>query len=272
MRRLGQELGWDPMGLYRTQRTARPCWTASPNSCSNGAGVLSGMSGDWQAQLHAHRPRLRVLALRHPNVVPLLVTSPLSTPLGLRPRDTAAPGVDSLPAGGRRFRPADALHVYRAYYGFLYGHILNELQEFVVDPEENEALLRLGLHRLPAREFPHIRALGRCPGRLRRQSRTGRGHHDPAERTFRAPPARFRGPGEGDMTCAQLFEHRSDGLPQMLWGALPWPPESRHCRAFGSPAHAPFIPASPVSRRCLFTVTFRVYGIMRWRFLARVRN
>jgi hypothetical protein len=28
-----------------------------------------------------------------------------------------------------------------------------------VDPEENEALLRLGLHRLPAKEFPRLRAL-----------------------------------------------------------------------------------------------------------------
>jgi threonine/homoserine efflux transporter RhtA len=28
-----------------------------------------------------------------------------------------------------------------------------------VDPEENEVLLRLGLHRLPAKEFPRLRAL-----------------------------------------------------------------------------------------------------------------
>ena len=28
-----------------------------------------------------------------------------------------------------------------------------------MDPEENEALLRLGLHRLPAKEFPRLRAL-----------------------------------------------------------------------------------------------------------------
>lgn len=28
-----------------------------------------------------------------------------------------------------------------------------------MDPEENEALLRLGLHRLPPKEFPHIRSL-----------------------------------------------------------------------------------------------------------------
>ena len=29
-----------------------------------------------------------------------------------------------------------------------------------MDPEENEAILRLGLHRLPAKDFPHLRALG----------------------------------------------------------------------------------------------------------------
>ncbi len=28
-----------------------------------------------------------------------------------------------------------------------------------MDPDENEALLRLGLHRLPARDFPHLREL-----------------------------------------------------------------------------------------------------------------
>ena len=101
-----------------------------------------------------------MLALRHPNVVPLLVTRPLSTPLGLRPLGTLRPLeqiLSLLAAAG--FEPADALHVYRVYYGFLYGHILNELQEFVVDPEENEVLLRLGLHRLPAKEFPRLRAL-----------------------------------------------------------------------------------------------------------------
>jgi hypothetical protein len=93
-------------------------------------------------------------------VVPLLVTRPLSTPLGLRPLGTLRPLEQILSLLiGAGFDPAAALHVYRAYYGFLYGHILNELQEYVVDPEENEALLRLGLHRLPAKEFPRLRAL-----------------------------------------------------------------------------------------------------------------
>jgi AcrR family transcriptional regulator len=159
MRRLGQELGRDPMSLYRY--------------AANRAALLDGVSElvlnelaifpddpDWQAQLRRIAHDLRLLALRHPNVVPLLVTRPLSTPLGLRPLGTLRPLEQILSllidAG---FAPADALHVYRAYYGFLYGHILNELQEFIVDPEENEALLRLGLHRLPPKDFPHLRVL-----------------------------------------------------------------------------------------------------------------
>jgi AcrR family transcriptional regulator len=159
MRRLGQELGRDPMSLYRY--------------AENRAALLDGVSElvlnelsiqpedpDWKAQLRRIAHNLRMLALQHPNVVPLLVTRPLSTPLGLRPLGTLRPLEQILALLiGAGFDPAGALHVYRAYYGFLYGHILNELQEFVVDPEENEALLRLGLHRLPAKEFPRLRAL-----------------------------------------------------------------------------------------------------------------
>jgi len=159
MRRLGQELGRDPMSLYRY--------------AENRAALLDGVSEmvlnqltihpedpDWKAQLRNIAHNLRQLALKHPNVVPLLVTRPLSTPLGLRPLGTLRPLeqiLSLLTAAG--FEPSDALHVYRAYYGFLYGHILNELQEYVVDPEENEVLLRLGLHRLPAKEFPRLRTL-----------------------------------------------------------------------------------------------------------------
>lgn len=159
MRRPGQELGRDPMSLYRY--------------AGNRAAPLDGVTElvldeltifpddkDWQTQLRRIAHDLRLLALRHPNVVPLLVTRPLSTPLGLWPLGTLRPLEQILSllidAG---FAPEDALHVYRAYYGFLYGHILNELQELIVDPEENEALLRLGLHRLPAKDFPRLRAL-----------------------------------------------------------------------------------------------------------------
>jgi hypothetical protein len=37
--------------------------------------------------------------------------------------------------------------------------VLNELQEVVVDPEETDAVLRLGLHRLPPAQFPRLRSV-----------------------------------------------------------------------------------------------------------------
>ena len=159
MRRLGQALGRDPMSIYRY----------APNRKELLGGVAELVLDEvenfpddvhWQDQLRRMAHELRRVCLRHPNVVPLLVTGPLSTPLGLRPAGTLKPleqVLGSLIRAG--FLPADALHVYRAFYGFLYGHILNELQELIADPDENEALLRLGLQRLPLRDFPHLRRL-----------------------------------------------------------------------------------------------------------------
>lgn len=160
MRRLGQELNRDPMSLYRYAANRAALLDGVTEMVLNELAIFPH-DPDWQAQLRNIAHDLRLLALRHPNVVPLLVTRPLSTPLGLRPLGTLRPLEQILTllieAG---FTPTDALHVYRAYYGFLYGHILNELQEYIVDPDENEAILRLGLHRLPAKDFPHLRALG----------------------------------------------------------------------------------------------------------------
>lgn len=159
MRRLGRELSRDPMALYRY--------------AANRAALLDGVVElvlsrfvipvdvqDWRQQLRVTAHEFRRLALDHPHVVPLLVTRPLSTPLGLRPLGTLRPLEQMLGMLiGAGFSSSDALHVYRAYFGFLHGHVLTELQELVVDPDETDDLLRLGLHRLPPLEFPHIRSL-----------------------------------------------------------------------------------------------------------------
>ncbi|MDQ0028610.1 TetR/AcrR family transcriptional regulator C-terminal domain-containing protein [Arthrobacter bambusae] len=159
MRRLGQVLGRDPMAVYR--------YTANRKEVLAGVAelVLEELETfpddvHWQGQLRRMAHELRRVCLRHPNVVPLLVTGPLSTPLGLRPAGTLRPLEQILGILIRAgFSPRGALHVYRAFYGFLYGHILNELQELIADPHENEALLRLGLQRLSLRDFPHLRSL-----------------------------------------------------------------------------------------------------------------
>jgi AcrR family transcriptional regulator len=159
MRRLGAAIDRDPMILYR--------------HASSKAALLDGVvetvlaqlrvdpaDADWAAQLRAVARDYRALALAHPNVVPLLVTRPLATPLALRPRGTLRPLEDILALLTRAgFSGPDALHVYRAFFGFLNGHVLNELQELVENPDETDDLLRLGLHRLPISEFPLLRSL-----------------------------------------------------------------------------------------------------------------
>jgi AcrR family transcriptional regulator len=159
MRRLAHALGRDPMALYRY----------APNKAALLDGVTEIVLGqlnvnpadpDWAGQLRAVGRDFRRLALAHPHVVPLLVTRPLATPLGLRPRGTLRPLEDILTLLTRAgFSGADALHIYRALFGFLYGHVLNELQELVENPDETDDVLRLGLYRLPIGEFPLLRSL-----------------------------------------------------------------------------------------------------------------
>ena len=159
MRRLGAALDRDPMILYRH----------APGKAALLDGVVETVLSelkvdpadpDWAAQLRAVARDYRALALAHPNVVPLLVTRPLATPLALRPRGTLRPLEDILALLTRAgFSGPDALHVYRALFGFLNGHVLNELQELVENPDETDDLLRLGLHRLPLSEFPLLRGL-----------------------------------------------------------------------------------------------------------------
>jgi AcrR family transcriptional regulator len=159
MRRLGAALDRDPMILYRH----------APGKAALLDGVVEIVLAqlkvdpsdpDWIAQLRTVARDYRALALAHPNVVPLLVTRPLATPLALRPRGTLRPLEDVLALLTRAgFSGPDALHIYRVLFGFLNGHVLNELQELVENPDETDDLLRLGLHRLPIAEFPVLRSL-----------------------------------------------------------------------------------------------------------------
>jgi AcrR family transcriptional regulator len=159
MRRLGQALHRDAMTLYRH----------APNKAALLEGVaeivleqltVDTTDPDWATQLRTVAREFRRLALTHPQVVPLLVTRPLATPLGLRPLGTLRPLehiLELLTNAG--FSGSDALHIYRALFGFLHGQVVNELQEIVERPEEIDDLLRLGLHRLPINEFPILRSL-----------------------------------------------------------------------------------------------------------------
>ena len=159
MRRLARELDCDPMTLYRHTPNKAALLDAVAEI------VLAQLKvdpsdPDWAGQLRKVARDYRRLALAHPNVVPLLVILPLSTPLALRPLGILRSLEDILTLLiGAGFAGADALHIYRALFGFLHGHVLNELQELVDNPDETDDLLRLGLHRLPIGEFPQLRSL-----------------------------------------------------------------------------------------------------------------
>jgi AcrR family transcriptional regulator len=90
MRRLARALDRDPMILYRH----------APNKAALLDGVaetvlarlrVDSADPDWAGQLREVARRFRALALAHPHVVPLIVTRPLATPLGLRPAGTLRP-------------------------------------------------------------------------------------------------------------------------------------------------------------------------------------
>jgi hypothetical protein len=122
--------------------------------------VLPDERQNWQTQLRDGAHNFRQLALAHPHLVSLIVTRPISTPLGLCPLATVRPIENLLKSlTGAGFTPTTALHIHRLYLGFLYGHILTELQQVLVSPEETDDLLRLGLHHLPPQEFPLLRGL-----------------------------------------------------------------------------------------------------------------
>jgi AcrR family transcriptional regulator len=162
MRRLARALDRNPMALYRHAPDKAALLDGIAETVLAQLRVDSA-DPDWAGQLRAVARRFRALALAHPHVVPLIVTRPLATPLGLRPAGTLRPLEDILALLTRAgFSEPDALHIYRALFGFLHGHVLDELRELVQNPDETDDLVRLGLHRLPITEFPLLRGLPRA--------------------------------------------------------------------------------------------------------------
>lgn len=158
-RRLARELGRDVMTLYRY----------APDQAALLDGIvelvldeleLPKEGQDWQTQLRRSAHSFRRLALAHPHVVNLLLTRPVATAFGLRPPATLRPlehFLELLTTAG--FTAAEAMQIHRAFVAFLYGHLLAELQDTIVNPDETDDLLRLGLHQLPPWQFPILRSL-----------------------------------------------------------------------------------------------------------------
>jgi AcrR family transcriptional regulator len=164
MRRLGQALGRNPMAIYRHAMDKDILLDGLVERVIAEFAVeqhldVSGQL-DWAAALRATAHRFRHAALQHPRIVPSLVTRSLSGPLALRPPGMLRPLEELLELfSGAGFDEHGALHAARLFTGYLYQHLLHEIQEHVDNPDETDDLLRLGLHRLPIAQFPRLRSL-----------------------------------------------------------------------------------------------------------------
>ena len=162
MRALAEELGIDAMTVYRHVQSREDLLDGIVAAALAELEVEPSSQGDWQQHLREYAYGFRRLALAHRLAFPLLVTRPLASPLARRPLGslkTIEALLELLIRAG--FDEAGALYAYRAFSGFLFGHLLMELHEVVEQPEDPDDVVRLGLYRLPAKEFPRLRTLAR---------------------------------------------------------------------------------------------------------------
>lgn len=162
MRRLGGELGVEAMALYR--------YAAGKDALLDGLVealylelenrlAQSSPSADWRAELRRTALATYAVCLDHPHVVPLLATRMLAVPLARRPlavlRDHERMLALLEDAGLDEQRAAA---VFRSCTAWVLGYVSVELRAMVDNPEESDPAFRLGLHRMPAQELPHLRA------------------------------------------------------------------------------------------------------------------
>ncbi|MFE6053222.1 TetR/AcrR family transcriptional regulator [Kitasatospora sp. NPDC056446] len=172
MRSLAVDLGVEPMTLYRYADGKQALLDGMVEAFydevnervrTGFAGLppaVDGTGGDWRARLHEVARAFHRTADAHPAVFPLVTTRPLSVPLARRPASMLQvnelvltllrqAGLDDL----------DTLRLYRAVVGWVLGYLLVDKRQVIDNPDDPEPMLRLGLHRLPAAEYPHLRTL-----------------------------------------------------------------------------------------------------------------
>ncbi len=158
MRRLASKLGVEAMAIYRHAANKQELLGGIIDRVLSELRVDSRDCDDWQEWLRSWARDFRRVVLAHPNVFPLLVTRPLSIPLSQRPPAVLAQLEAMLTVLEKAgFCPQEALRAQQTFSGYLLGHLLIELRQVIEDPEEPEPALRLGLYRLPARQFPRLR-------------------------------------------------------------------------------------------------------------------
>jgi len=132
MRRVGRELGVEPMALYRYVGDRGQLLDALVNRyvdrMFDDPLLLPHRDHDWRAFLTHLAIGIRELALAQPAVFPLLATHPPAAPW-LRPPLRSLQWVEQFLTGllQRGFADDGAAEAYRAFTSFLLGHLLLEL-------------------------------------------------------------------------------------------------------------------------------------------------
>jgi len=163
MRRLGAELGVEAMALYRyaagkdalLDGLVEALYLELENRLAQG----SDNQKDWRAELRRTALATYAVCLDHPHVVPLLATRMLAVPLARRPLAVLKDHERMLALlENAGLDEARAAAVFRACTAWVLGYVSVELRAMVDNPEESDPAFRLGLHRMPAQELPHLRA------------------------------------------------------------------------------------------------------------------
>lgn len=158
MRRLGARMGVEAMALYRYVDGREDLLDEMVDTVSgpleSQAGADVSEAGGWRAYLWALAHHMRDLALRHPNLFPLVATRHPAAPW-LRPplRNLAVVEefLSTLRAGG--FDQAQAALVYRTFASFLLGHLLltaaQEANQIASDADATEVIKNQDLQQYP---------------------------------------------------------------------------------------------------------------------------
>ena len=159
IRRLATDLNVDTMAIYRHAANKDALLDALVDITMADLHIDPDAE-DWRAQLHSLADQIRAASRAHPNVFPLMLTRPLKTSLSTRPRSIlliTEQMLELLRNAG--LDPESIVSCYRRFISWTLGRLLEELRDVVDVHEETEPALRYGLHRLPAAQYPQLRAL-----------------------------------------------------------------------------------------------------------------
>ena len=121
MRRLGARLGVEAMSLYRHVRDKADLLDALHAAVLGDIDPSFFGEGDWRGLLKGSAQGLRASLLRHPNVIPLLATRPVSAPEVMAPVELVWGALER-----EGFTPQDARKAVIVVGVFTLGHVLGE--------------------------------------------------------------------------------------------------------------------------------------------------